>query len=258
MPSDKTAKDKQEVITFDKIYALTLPESNSPQRQVFKNTVEYLKELDAGLPDFTQKPASFFKRKLKADKSGILREAMAFEHLSYEELALFLEISNGTNYMGIAHGKDRQAIVGQLFSSNLASLELKLAIAQEWDGVLFSVGEWVFSEDGGKHITRLISSQARNLHLDVGDLFEQSFKRLFRNVIWTDPNADYHVAAKVIANLRPDVVTKETLLFMIAIVDDESYLVNGNLMLQAIANHARRLYGFDDDIPDKWILHSLM
>jgi len=117
---------------------------------------------------------------------------------------------------------------------------------------------WACSADGGAHIAPIVELQMTQMG-PVGpeSIFVESYLRgLFRNGI-----ADARTVKsqnEILIGLRNEVVTKELLGILTGNspnYSDAPILVKQHI--QILAAHARRLYNFDEEIPDEWVLKAI-
>ena len=263
-PKRKKGTDEAPVSSIDELCDLAEGKGVKAYVDAFEKTVAELTLLESPLRrdrrNFALK--RLYSQALNLTASGIDRELTPYGQLDYSDLAIYLELTGGTNYTGLQHSRHIYDVLVEMLQSPRASLALKLALVKEYYEVL-TVAEWVVTENGGVHIPQILEFVAEKNASDPDELpltipyGGGAFTTLIASAIHARRNIWTSNGSEIIAGLDASVVTQEYVTSLNSALWFYPY-INNDRVRKALAVHARRLYDFDESIPDDWVLKALL
>jgi len=170
-----------------------------------------------------------------------------YRTLDIPELAMFLEIKGEMSFSSVILRHDNSKAIHDILNSDKTSMELKLALCRE-EFRKATVLDWLFVEGRGEHIATL------------AEMLKEAgyFKNSQGSIIAALANiaifqASTKMRRSLILNLREDIVTVDFFADLVKILDDPK----GAFIKDELAVHARRLYNFDESVPDEWVLNAI-
>lgn len=234
------------------------PEEVEAYNKVVKELDEILKLDDLTLYECTAKWQRQIITKLSAQTfASPSWTKQIFRKLTPSEVAIYLEVNSFTSYSKALMNKTMDAILAGILSSSRASYGLKFSIAYTNLGFR-SAAAWICTVDNGKQIPVVIDFMAmaeNETHQSIVKTQRtQLIQRIVSDGILGSQKEEDPSGRKVIDNMDSSFVTKETLEAMLHMM---TFTELRKPILEALIVHARRLYDFDESIPDEWVLKVL-
>ena len=244
------------------LHALAQYEGEPAHVEGFKRTVAELKLLDTASKRH-ELPSSLLRRyegSIRLNETGIERGHTPYEHLDYNDLAIYLEISGATKYTDFSDRAHRYEILDKTLKNSEVSLNLKLALAREYHDQI-PVAEWLGNASNSSHIPDHLDFVSQKLEMKKGygdraAVRDDLFTDLIAGAVMMNQTRVDNDGSAVINGLAPSILTVASFPILHTFLHDGHHMGN-NGMRKAMAAHARRLYDFDESIPDEWVLNAV-
>jgi len=161
-----------------------------------------------------------------------------YRKLNLTELLIYLEVTGTTTYSEYIFDYTTSEDICDILYSDKVTLGLKLLLSCDYSMYSY-VAVWLLNADHGEHIQKYIELSNNDC------LF-----RLARIAVL--PLGDT-VNSYLIHELKEGIVTCDVLRILLPLKDFKK----GHHVVPALASHARRLYDFDESIPDEWVLNAI-
>jgi len=166
-----------------------------------------------------------------------------YRKLKISEIAILLEVSEKTHFTNIVLVASRRLFLKSLMEDSKTSENLKLALATIfWSSDI--VSHWLCKTGGGRYLPFIVNMvQPKETENVLSKILAPSMFAILE-----------HGETKL-NDLADDVVTKEFLTLLLPML---KLIFKNNGEAQAVlATHARRLYNFDESLPDEWIIRAI-
>lgn len=241
------------------LYALTKYEGDPVTVKNYAQVVEELKLMDTlgGLAKVPIEHRKMYELCLEFTNEGLIkREGFFYSDLNYLDLAIYLEVNGGANYMIKIDWALRYSLLSNMMHEPTVSMDLKLALACRHESAI-CISYWLFEENNGAYLepflkfyTRYIKPEKVERHKELTFIHVLS---IMLNSMSAPEDLDI---CNIIKALKAEVIDETKLSLILKTLNDFGYFIAGSLA-EAMAFHARRLYDFDDSIPDEWVMHAI-
>jgi len=235
----------------DDLYSIIDGKGSAKEVEAYNNTIsEIAFLLNEKEPTTDTTNASLGEGQASMLKLVSWAKAMHVE-LPLSEIALYLEISGSTSYSQIRNEYRINKILFDFLSSPRASRELKIGVAYcHYDRM--SPASWLCTADEGSNLT--LALELCSFQEEGNKLRTTMLQRILTQAAYYNSTEDDPEGAQLIASLSPEIVNIEMVTAMLyALIDDST----SEPVLSAVMAHVRKVYDFDDDVPNEWVLRAI-
>jgi len=178
--------------------------------------------------------------------------------LSNSDLAIYLEIRGRTHFSSLMKTDFFENVVIEMLCHSRTTEKLKIALALDFN-YMPSIAKWLCDYRGGDLLPKV------SLHMipDEDDIEADDLTAPARRLVARTINAsleNIHTAQfssgeTFIDKLHEDIVTRA---FLDILLNINPPIRVKDVYEEAVSKHARRLYNFPDDMPDSWVIKTLM
>jgi len=176
-----------------------------------------------------------------------------YKKIPANERPFLLEALNLTHFSRVTSKYGADKTLRDLLLSPLASKELKFALACSTYS-LRSVALWLCLEDRGRLIPTLLKTVKETLQKDLRGTNAEIVTELLYAAMIVGRNENDRYGARILDNIDETIVTSEILPLLLSKYTEAYYR---STPFSAISRHARRLHGFDEAIPDEWVINAI-
>ena len=176
-----------------------------------------------------------------------------YKKVPTDELPFLLEALSLTRFSRVTSEYGVDKTLRDLLLSSLASNELKFALACS-TYKMRSVALWLCLENRGRLIPALLKTIEETLQKDLRETNAEFVAELLYSAMIIGRNENDRFGARILDNIDKTIITSEILSLLLPKYDAAYYK---SAPLSAISRHARRLHGFDESIPDDWVINAI-
>ena len=178
------------------------------------------------------------------DNSGMLKK------LSISESVLCLELLGTINYSGIVQGEGIEAVLKALFYSDFISDELRFVLSYEYHDYWY-VSYWFVLNADEKQVSEL-ATHSKTIPQVMAAIEHTTTWQTVYGLLSEIKQDKSKIANIFVKNLNESIITKG---FVKAMMLQRK---EAGISLNIAARHARKIYDFDESVPNEWIERAFL
>jgi len=183
-----------------------------------------------------------------------------FENLTDSDLIIFLEIHGHIRFSSLLQRYSPVITALALLEHESTSEALRLSLAISFYTAP-RIAIWLCGYEHGRMIPKIVPFFIKSNELDEESEASAEYARIVRVIVsarlahWQGMEEN-EAGMTFMDSLSPEVVTPE-FLSAISTIRPFGHSRSVELYVKSLSNHARRLYDFDEALPDEWVVRAI-